>query len=77
MAHVAHVLKFYTSRSGEYAFRLGGEEFGVLVSDMHEDGYMALAERIRRAIEMLEIQHQKNDVFTFCYRIDRSCNLLS
>lgn len=65
LAHVANVLKFYTSRSGEYAFRLGGEEFGVLVSDMHEDGYMALAERIRRAIEMLEIQHQKNDVSPF------------
>lgn len=62
---VANVLKFYTSRSGEYAFRLGGEEFGILVSDMNEEGYLALAERIRRAIEMLEIQHKKNDASAF------------
>lgn len=62
---VANVLKFYTSRSGEYAFRLGGEEFGILVSDMHEDGSLDLAERIRNAIEMLEIQHEKNDASPF------------
>ena len=62
---VANVLKFYTSRSGEYAFRLGGEEFAVLVSDMNEEGYLALAERIRRAIEMLEIHHKKNDASAF------------
>lgn len=61
LSKVADILKFYTSRSGEYAFRLGGEEFGILVSDMHKEGYLTLAERIRRAIEMLEIPHEKNN----------------
>lgn len=65
LSQVANVLKFYTSRSGEYAFRLGGEEFGIVLSDMHKEGYMALAERIRRAIEMLGIQHEKNNVSPF------------
>ncbi len=65
LTQVANVLKFYTSRSGEYAFRLGGEEFGMLLSDMNKEGYIALAERIRRAIEMLEIQHIKNDASPF------------
>lgn len=65
LANIANVLKFYTSRSGEYAFRLGGEEFGVLVSDMDEEGYVALAERIRSAIEMLQIHHIKNEALPF------------
>jgi len=65
LTQVANVLKFYTSRSGEYAFRLGGEEFGMILSDMNKEGYIALAERIRRAIEMLEIQHIKNDASPF------------
>ncbi|MDP1784121.1 MAG: diguanylate cyclase, partial [Sulfuricurvum sp.] len=58
---VADVLKSYTSRSGEYAFRLGGEEFGVVVSDMSCEGYVDLANRIRSGIEKLAIIHEKND----------------
>jgi len=58
---VAEVLKFYTSRSGEYAFRLGGEEFGIVVSSMSSEEYLDLGNRIRGAVEALEIPHEKNN----------------
>jgi predicted signal transduction protein with EAL and GGDEF domain len=58
---VADILKVYTSRSGEYAFRLGGEEFGVLVSEMSQEEYLNLGNLIRREIEALAITHKKNN----------------
>ncbi|MDD2369860.1 MAG: sensor domain-containing diguanylate cyclase, partial [Sulfuricurvum sp.] len=61
LSKIANVLKFYTSRFGEYAFRLGGEEFGIIVSDMNEEKYGALAEHIRTSVEKLAILHEKND----------------
>ncbi|HZF70678.1 sensor domain-containing diguanylate cyclase [Sulfuricurvum sp.] len=61
LSKIANVLKFYTSRCGEFAFRLGGEEFGVIVSDMNEEKYRALAEHIRTSVEKLAIVHEKND----------------
>lgn len=57
---VAEVLKSYTSRSGEYAFRLGGEEFGIIFSDMTSEEYLDLGNRIRKAIEALAIMHKMN-----------------
>lgn len=57
---VAEILKMYTSRGGECAFRLGGEEFAVLVGSMEEAEYYDLAERIRRDVETLHIVHEKN-----------------
>lgn len=60
LSQVANVLKAYTSRSGEYAFRLGGEEFGILVSGMDEAKYVDLAHRICKETEALLIPHQKN-----------------
>lgn len=59
---VAEVLKSYTSRSGEYAFRLGGEEFGIVFSDMTSEEYLDLGNRIRKAIEALAIIHKRNSV---------------
>ena len=61
LTRVSDILKFYTSRSGEYAFRLGGEEFGIIVSGMDRDEYIELANRIRSAIEVLAIVHEKNN----------------
>lgn len=57
---VADVLKEYTSRSGEYAFRLGGEEFGVIMSGMSVEEYIAHADRIRTVVEELAIPHKNN-----------------
>lgn len=65
LGKVADVLKYYTSRSGEYAFRLGGEEFGVLLSSMSREEYLELAERIRDAVEGLKLAHEMNSASVY------------
>ena len=45
-------------RETDMAGRLGGEEFGILLPDTQEEHAIILAERIRLAIEELEISHQ-------------------
>jgi diguanylate cyclase (GGDEF)-like protein len=49
-----------TARSGDRAYRYGGEEFTVLLPDTRLDGALALGERIRRAVERLGLEHQGN-----------------
>lgn len=61
LIRVADVLKTYTSRSSEYAFRMGGEEFAVLVSDMMPDEYYNLGVMMCEAIEKMGLPHEKND----------------
>jgi diguanylate cyclase (GGDEF)-like protein/PAS domain S-box-containing protein len=61
LIHIAEILKQYTARSGEYAFRLGGEEFALLISDMSDEEYLSLGNRIRYEVETLAILHEKND----------------
>jgi len=65
LIRIAQVLKLYTSRSGDYAFRLGGEEFALLVSDMSDEEYFSLGHRILNEIETLAILHEKNDVSAY------------
>lgn len=61
LIRIAKILKQYTTRSGEYAFRLGGEEFAIIVSDMSDDEYLYLGHRIRNETEALAILHKNND----------------
>lgn len=65
LIRIAEILKLYTSRSGEYTFRLGGEEFALLISDMSDEEYLYLGHRIRNAVEALAILHEKNDVSAY------------
>jgi len=48
--------------ANETVGRLGGEEFAVLASETDLDGGLALAERVRRAIEDLDIPHPASPV---------------
>jgi diguanylate cyclase (GGDEF)-like protein len=41
-----------------YVFRFGGEEFLILAKDAEALGALALAERVRSAIEALDIRHR-------------------
>ncbi len=61
LQQVSDVLKSYTSRSGDYAFRLGGEEFGIVISDMSVEEYRTLGRLICRAVETLGLPHEHND----------------
>lgn len=54
---VANVLKKTLHRGGDYAFRLGGEEFGVLIAQTDKKGAMTIAEKLIKQISNLEIEH--------------------
>jgi len=62
---VAKVLKETLKRPGDYVFRLGGEEFGVLLSDTDETNSANLAREICDAVRDLEIKHESSTVNQF------------
>lgn len=59
---VGATLKDLCRRPGDFAFRLGGEEFGVLVADQSTENVDTFAERIRQAIADLSIPNAGSDV---------------
>jgi len=59
---VATAIKNSVHRGGDYAFRLGGEEFGVLFSKTNIEDSIFLAENIRQNIENLNIEHSSSKV---------------
>ena len=62
---VAKVLKDTLKRPGDYVFRLGGEEFGVLLSDTDETNSANLAREICDAVCKREIKHEASKVDQF------------
>ncbi|SHM76164.1 GGDEF domain-containing protein [Phytopseudomonas punonensis] len=54
LCHVADALKA-TARQGDLICRLGGEEFVVIALDAEKAGVLQLAERMRKAIERVEV----------------------
>ena len=59
---VAKVLQDTLKRPSDYVFRLGGEEFGVLLSDTDESHSARLAHEICDAIKAREIKHKASKV---------------
>lgn len=47
-------------RSGDFAYRYGGEEFLILLPEQDVEGGCAFAEHLRRSIEELRISHEKS-----------------
>jgi diguanylate cyclase (GGDEF)-like protein len=47
-------------RGGDFAFRLGGEEFGVLFSQCALEDSIRVADKIRKNIEALQIEHSNS-----------------
>ncbi len=62
---VAKVLQDTLKRPSDYVFRLGGEEFGVLVTDTDESNSAKLARDICDAIRGRELKHEKSTVNEF------------
>ncbi|WP_294961889.1 GGDEF domain-containing protein [Sulfurimonas sp.] len=62
---VANALKGLLNRGSDFAFRLGGEEFGIIFSRSDESKSLELAEKIRKAIENLEIINSASTVSKF------------
>ncbi|MDD5400970.1 MAG: diguanylate cyclase [Sulfurimonas sp.] len=60
LINLANVLKESFKRSEDTVFRLGGEEFGVLISAKSIDDIYTLVESARKNIESLSIEHKLN-----------------
>lgn len=54
---VANEIKNTLHRAEDFVFRLGGEEFAVITTDINHNGILYLAEQIRQNIESLNIKH--------------------
>ncbi len=59
---VAKVLASTLQRPGDYPFRLGGEEFGVVITDCDCQKARNMGEKIRSAIEELGIEHKGSKI---------------
>lgn len=59
---IGQVLSSILTRGSDYAFRLGGEEFGVLFNQHSLDEGRVFADKIRKAIERVEIKHHKSKI---------------
>lgn len=59
---VAKVIRSVLQRSGDYPFRLGGEEFGVILSDIDCANAHVMGEKIRAAVESLKIEHKGSKI---------------
>ena len=62
---VSGVLQDSLRRAGDFAFRIGGEEFGAIVTvDQCEDAYR-IAENLRKAVEDLKLEHGYNQASAY------------
>lgn len=59
---VGETLKELTHRGSDFAFRLGGEEFGVLFSNADKEASLSFANKIRDAIYERKISHSNSTV---------------
>jgi two-component system, cell cycle response regulator len=48
-------------RSGDTAYRYGGEEFLIILPEQSQESATATADRLRRAVEDMRIPHEAND----------------
>lgn len=62
---VAKVLKSTLQRPSDYVFRLGGEEFGVVLTDTDESNSAKLARDICDAIRDKKLKHENSSVNEF------------
>lgn len=65
LQEVANIIKATINRASDYLFRLGGEEFGILVTDIDEKNFKNLLERVKTNIEDLHINHSQNQASSY------------
>lgn len=55
---LGEVLRKHAKRASDYAFRLGGEEFGIVASGLDSRQSFEFAGGIRKSVEALKIEHE-------------------
>lgn len=58
---VSKLLKEFCQRSGDYVFRLGGEEFGILITDQNEPLANDYIDNLRLSIEKMKIPNKHTE----------------
>ena len=61
LEEVSKVLKKYTNRSSDFAFRLDGEEFGI-ITRLDKEKIIEFANNIKNEIEELHIEHRESSI---------------
>ncbi len=74
---VANIIQTRLKRSSDYAFRLGGEEFGILFYSNNETDALALSHKIRQNIEQLILEPNNKKNRKLSQKITISMGLLS
>ncbi len=62
LQQISRVLQETLRRAGDFAFRIGGEEFAVIVTVEDAADAVVLAENLRASVEALELAHEHNPV---------------
>ena len=62
---IGEVLNSFSKRAGDFAFRLGGEEFGIIFHENSASQALKFANNLLKAIESLKIPHANNSVSEF------------
>ncbi|MDZ7818038.1 MAG: diguanylate cyclase [Aliarcobacter sp.] len=61
---VSTVLRNYTNRSSDFAFRLGGEEFGIITT-VDKIKIVEYANHLKNEIEKLQIEHKSSTISNY------------
>jgi len=59
---VANEIKNCFRRANDYVFRVGGEEFGVVLTDKDESNIINIANKLRAQIKDLHLEHRKSTI---------------
>lgn len=62
LKQIAYTFTNALSRSTDFSARIGGEEFAVLLPETSAEGGFEVSERIRTAVEALNIPHQSSPI---------------
>ncbi len=62
LQQVSNKIMTYINRPTDYAFRIGGEEFAIIFTNLSKAESQAYLEKVRKGVEAIEIDHQKSDV---------------
>jgi len=73
LKQIADTLASITHRPADLASRYGGEEFSILLPVTKQADAVMLAERLRRKIEGLQIEHSRTDIGVVTVSIGVSC----
>ncbi len=65
LENIGKTLKSSLKRGSDFAFRLGGEEFGIIFSDLNESESSIFANLVRKNIEKLQIEHKNNSASSY------------